>query len=185
MSDLAQSIPGLLGPGFKLLDAASTDGWRFWERRTLNSHRAVIYWRPRERSLSAEQIGEGVRAAVRAKLRKSWWRGLAFGVVLDLAELPDAADGMVDHVDTRNNSRGVWQWTIAGVSQLKLALGVHTWMAVSTTEIYRLLLFNLAENEGWSVGDFKKEKDKLMSFLTKAGGVGDSADYQPLSGEEG
>ena len=48
---------------------------------------------------------------------------------------------------------------------LQTAIGVHTWMEVALTPLYRALLADLRA-QSYEVGNFKKEKDSLMWFLT-------------------
>jgi hypothetical protein len=177
MSEITQIIPEILGPKYRPVEPSPGPQWMFWQMKNLNAHRALIYWKPNGVP-SVDEIESEVRSKVREVLRKSWWRGLAFGVVIDLKELPDTADGLVDHIDGRANSKGVWQWSVVCARDLQLTVGVHTWMHVMTTPFYMGLL-GYFDSQGFGIGDFKKEKDKLLRFLTTVGGAGDSLDYNP------
>ncbi len=139
--------------------------WSIWERKTWNMHRGVLRYRPNRQGIPFSEINDAVREHVARSFQISWWRGFAFGVVVQLQSMPSDVAGVVDSIDGRARSSGCWQWAILACDPLKTAFGVHTWMEVALTPVYRALLEDLRV-QGFEIGSFKKEKDDLMKFLT-------------------
>jgi len=65
------------------------------------------------------------------------------------------------------NSIGTWQWSVLVLEKDKTAIGAHMWLQGYLTMTYQQLIQGY-ETEGFKVATFKKEKDKLMQFLTYA-----------------
>jgi hypothetical protein len=72
-------------------------------------------------------------------------------------------------VDVRENEKGTWQWTLLACPAMKVAVGIHTWTSGYLSPVYQSLA-NHFKSEGYNVGNFKKEKDKLMAFLVAISG---------------
>jgi hypothetical protein len=142
--------------------------WRVWEHKTFNMHRDVVQWRLTQEPPSFEQMVRAVSTQVQQSFRLSWWRGFAFGVLIESPAIPQDAANIEATIDTPANSKGTWQWTILACPQARIALGVHAWAEVYLSPVYRGLIAHY-EAMGFQVGSFKEEKDKLVQFLTTVG----------------
>lgn len=141
------------------------EDWTLWEHKTLNIHRAILHWEPAA-ELSYPAMSEAVRNKIDETYKISFWRGFAYGVIIDISYMPDKIDMIAESIDTRDNNKGTWQWVILICSETKSIIAIHTWVAGFLTPIYEAVLSSYA-SLGYKVGDFKKEKDKLMKFLTE------------------
>jgi hypothetical protein len=151
--------------------------WSVWEHKTLNIHRGVLVWHPLHQVARYSEVTTAVRKKVAETFKRSWWRGFAFGVFAELPLLPeDVADCQTD-IDVRENENGTWQWSFLACPTLKVSIGIHTWTAGYLSPVYQSLADH-HKSEGYNVGNFKKEKDQLMAFLTAASGK-KFKEYQP------
>jgi hypothetical protein len=158
-------------------ESSLSSDWTIWERKTLNMHRGVLNFTPLRKELLLSEITDAVREQVANSFRISWWRGFAFGVIIEAPFLPADVAALVDAIDTRTHGKGCWQRTIFACEPLKVAVGVHTWMEVALTPAFRAALDHF-QSLGYKAGSFKKEKDRLMQFLTTPGGL-NLPDFQP------
>jgi len=140
-------------------------GWTFWELRTLNLHRVVGLLNGYRQFADAHDLGAEIRAVVSRNFKRSWWRGMAYGVVAEVAAISLSPDDLKMLVDVRENSKGTLQWVILAASDPRVALGVHTWIEGYLSPVYRRTLQALAET-GYQVASAKREKDGVMKFLT-------------------
>jgi hypothetical protein len=140
-------------------------GWTFWELRTLNLHRVVGLLNEYRQFADAHDLGAEIRVVVSRNFKRSWWRGIAYGVVAEVAAISLSPDDLKILVDIRENSKGTLQWVILVASHARVALGVHTWIEGYLSPVYRGTLQTLAET-GYQVASVKREKDGLMKFLT-------------------
>nr|NJM04325.1 hypothetical protein [Desulfobacula sp.] len=141
------------------------DDWTLWEHKTFNIHRAILYW-PNKSDQTYPEMSDAIRNKIYEKFKVSWWRGFGYGAIIKVPTIPNGIDKIDDSIDIRDNQNGTWQWTILVCQESNSIIAVHTWMAGFLTPIYEALL-NSYRTEGYEVGNFKKEKDKLMKFLTK------------------
>ncbi len=111
--------------------------WRLWEHKTLNIHRGVLHWRPTDQFSSLAQMSERVREQAESRFRVSWWRGFAFGALIEAETIPPDLSAMEDWIDTRANRRGTWQWAIYACAPAQIAVGVHTWQEGFLSPVYR------------------------------------------------
>lgn len=126
-----------------------------WEHKKLNIHRGIIYWKP-DIQLNCPELSSQIRQKVLNKFKVSWWRGFAFGAVLEVQNIPDDFKLVANDIDIRNNGKGTWQWAIFICHKQKMVLAVHTWMVVFLTPIYQAIL-DVFKSAGYDVGDYKKE----------------------------
>ncbi len=140
-------------------------GWTFWELRTLNLHRVVGLLNEYRQFADAHDLEAEIRGVVSRNFKRSWWRGMAYGVVAEVAAISLSPDDLKILVDVRENSKGTLQWVILVASDARVALGVHTWIEAYLSPVYRGTLQALAET-GYQVASAKREKDGLMKFLT-------------------
>lgn len=143
--------------------------WAIWEHKTFNIHRGVLHWCAPD-NLGFQEIAHVVRQRVKQLFPITWWRGFAFGVLIESPRLPPDVVAIDATIDTRASGQGTWQWTVLAAVDTQTAVGVHTWKAGYLSETYRQLLKHF-EAKGYLVGSFKKEKDKLMQFLTMVAGL--------------
>jgi len=141
--------------------------WTVWEHKTLNMHRVVLVWQPQQIPPHYAEIPGIVRAKVGALFKVSWWRGMGFGLLAVLPSVPAGVESCVDDIDTRQNSKGTWQWSILYLSNRHAVIGAHMWMRGYLSGTYHQLIQSY-ESAGNKVATFKKEKDKLMKFLSSA-----------------
>jgi hypothetical protein len=140
-------------------------GWTFWELRTLNMHRVVGYLNEHRQPTDAHNFEAEIRGIVSRNFKCSWWRGMAYGVVAEVAAISLSPDDLKILVDVRENPKGTLQWVILVASHARVAIGVHTWMEGYLSPVYRGTLQALSE-AGFQVSSAKREKDGLMKFLT-------------------
>jgi hypothetical protein len=141
--------------------------WRLWEHKTLNLHRAVLHWQATDRTPGLPRMSELVREQAESRFRIAWWRGFAFGALIEAEAVPPDLPAAEDCIDTRANAKGTWQWLIYACATAQVAVGVHTWTEGFLSPVYRGLL-DCYRSAGYEVGSFRKEKDRLMKFLTAA-----------------
>ena len=171
------AIQEILGSRLRHDSAPSDAEWSVWEHKTFNIHRGVLEWRPQNRLEQYSEVTTAVRGKVAETFKRAWWRGFAFGVLVELPQLPsDAADCGTD-VDVRENSNGTWQWSLLVCPATKVAVGIHTWTSGYLSPVYQSLV-DYFKSEGYNVGNFKRDKDKLMAFLVAASGR-KFGEYQP------
>ena len=144
--------------------------WTYWEIRTLNLHRVVGLFQPRRAFSSASDLESTLRDALGRSFKRGWWRGIAYGVVVDVSSVTLTEDDLKTLVDVRENSKGDLQWVILVARDAGLALGVHTWIEGYLSPVYRAIVEILMQT-GCRVTSVRREKDGLMKFLT---GVADA-----------
>ncbi len=145
-------------------DAVGTE-WRFWEHKSMMLHRGVLHWRCADRPASVSEIPRRVRKHVGSRYKISWWRGFGFGVLIEFDATPKYLSAVHDWVETRANNEGTWQWAVLASGEAQVALGVHTWTEGYLSPVYRDLLDHY-RSIGFTVEGIKKDKDRLMQFLT-------------------
>lgn len=163
--DLAEELSALTAGRLRPREDIPESDWRFWERRNLNIHRVVALWTGG--ASAAREIGTQTRATLGRRFRRAWWRGLGFGVVVEVRDLERFPEEFQDLVDGRENPKGTWQWVILVSRSRRKAAGIHTWIEGYLSPVYRGLLGRL-EEEGYEIESVRKEKDGLMRFLTAA-----------------
>jgi hypothetical protein len=140
-------------------------GWTFWELRNFNRHRVVGLVDPYRQFANAHDYESEIRGAISRNFKRAWWRGLAYGVVADVAAVSLGPDDLKSLVDVRENSRGDLQWVVLVAGHARRALGVHTWIEAYLSPVYREILQGLGA-AGFAIASAKREKDGLMKFLT-------------------
>jgi len=138
--------------------------WRFWEYRTLNRHRVVAHWSARRGFANLDELGRSVRQMISAHFKAAWWRGLAFGAVVDVVSLNMKGAELEKLVDVRDNAQGTFQWVVVRSSLDPVALGVHTWMEGFLSPAYRSILRGLADS-GYRVASVRREKTGATKVL--------------------
>ena len=142
-------------------------GWSFWELRTFNMHRVVGLLHEYRQFAGARDFEAAIRGVVARHFKPSWWRGMAFGVVAEVTVSSLGAGDLKLLVDGRENAKGTLQWVVLVASEMHVAIGVHTWMEVFLSPVYRDTIRALG-TAGYRVSSVRKEKDGLMKFLTGA-----------------
>jgi len=160
------SLDDILSRKLKRIDAISNVESVFWEHKTLNIHRVVLEYRPKDRSKKYAESSAFVRSELAQRFKCSWWRGMGFGVVLYTDSPPEDIAICVDDIDGRENPKGTWQWSIFVFSSSRVAIAVHMWANGYLSEVY-LQAIKRFESEGYKMASYKKEKDKLMEFLAR------------------
>ena len=145
-------------------------GWTFWELRNLNMHRVIGLVTEHRLFADAHDLEAEIRAVVSRNFKRAWWRGMGFGVVADVPAISLNLDDLKVLVDVRDNAKGTLQWVILVAGNGGTALGVHTWMEVYLSPVYRSILQALSQ-AGCQVTGARRDKDGLMKFLT---GVADA-----------
>ena len=145
-------------------------GWTFWELRTLNIHRVVGLSNGSRPFANAHDLEAEIRGAISRNFKRSWWRGMAYGAIVEVAAISLSPDDLKVLVDGRENEKGTLQWVILVAGDARVALGVHNWIEGYLSPVYRGILQALA-NTGYEVASAKKEKDGLMRFLTAGADV--------------
>jgi len=170
-ADLSGIVSGVVAKrGLAPRDDIRKPSWLFWERRTLNMHRLVGLWKEYRQFSAAPELEAEVRAAVAGNFKRSWWRGLGYGVVADVATIALSPEDVKSLVDVRENPKGTLQWIVLAASGGGVAFGVHTWIEGYLSPVYRGVLRELADS-GFQVASLRKEKDGLMRVLTDITGL--------------
>jgi hypothetical protein len=165
-SGLAELISSLADGRLAERGDLSEPCWRFWERRNLNMHRLVGLW-SLPRTMGATELNTEARAAIGRHFHRAWWRGLAWGVVVEVPDIALSSEDLKELIDVRENVRGTWQWLVLVSGAKKTVLGAHTWTEGYLSPVYRGLLSRLQER-GFQVTSVRREKDGLMKILTAA-----------------
>jgi hypothetical protein len=139
--------------------------WQLWEHKTLNIHRGVLHWRSENREPVLSQMSQNIREQVESRFRIGWWRGFAFGVLIEAPAVPPDLSAIEDWIDVRANGKGTWQWIIYVCPKAGIAVGVHTWLEGYLSPVYQSLLASY-QAQNYAVGSCKKDKGMLMEFLT-------------------
>jgi hypothetical protein len=140
-------------------------GWTFWELRTLNLHRVVGLVHECREFTSARDLEGEIRGAISRNFKRSWWRGLAYGVIAEVTSISWGTADLEVLVDIYENSRGVLQWVILVATDTRTAVGVHTWMEAYLSPVYRDTHQALTA-AGFHVTTAIKGKDGVLKFLT-------------------
>ena len=141
--------------------------WRLWELKNWNRHRAVLQRRTNF-SGDAATLQKAVREEVASAFKISWWRGFAFGVLVESNGPPPDPAALITEIDPRNEPKGTWQWTVVVCPESKKVVGVHTWMEGWLSPLYHALLCHY-EDQGFSLAWAVRPKDRLMKILTSVG----------------
>jgi hypothetical protein len=165
-SGLAELISSVVDGKLSGRGDLSEPDWRFWERRNLNMHRLVGQW-SLPQSLEATDLGTEARAAIGRHFRRAWWRGLAWGVVVEVPDITLTPSDVKELIDVRENARGTWQWLVFVSPAKKTVLAAHTWIEGYLSPVYRGLLGQLQER-AFQIMSVRREKDGLMRVLTAA-----------------
>ena len=158
------------GPGMRPRSDIGAPNWRFWELRNINMHRVVGLATENRQFTDARDLGHEIRAVLQQNFKCAWWRGIAYGVVMELSAISLAADDLKMLVDIRDNPKGDLQWVVLVSSDVRTVLGVHTWIEGFLSPVYRDVLQTLAAG-GYHVASIMREKDGLLKFLTAVADV--------------
>src|SRR5215469_793625 len=157
-------------PGMRLRSDIGEPNWRFWELRNINMHRVVGLATENRQFTDVSDLGQEIRAVLQKNFKCAWWRGIAYGVVMELSAISLAADDLKMLVDIRDNPKGDLQWVVLVSSDVRTVLGVHTWIEGFLSPVYRDVLQTLAAG-GYHVASIMREKDGLLKFLTAVADV--------------
>lgn len=151
----------------KLLPRADIhdDGWTFWELRTLNMHRVVGLLTEHRRFSDVRDLEGEIRGSIARDFHRSWWRGLAYGVIAQVAPVSWVPDDLTVLVDIHERRTGVLQWVVLVDLDGRRAVGVYTWEKVYLSPVYRETLRALT-GAGFAVATAVRGKDGIMKFLT-------------------
>jgi len=159
---MTQTVPSR---GLELRTDLVVPDWTFWELRTFNRHRVVGLFEAHRSFGSVGELDDEIRGVLSREFKRSWWRGIAYGVVVDVSTISLKPDDLKALVDVRENSRGDVQWVVLTAVDRQVAVGVHTWIEAYLTPAYQAILLSL-KSAGFRITSVKREKDGLMKFLT-------------------
>jgi hypothetical protein len=151
--------------GLALRTDLTVPDWTFWELRTLNRHRVVALFKAHRSFASVHELNDEIRGVLSREFRRSWWRGIAYGVVVDVSTISLKPDDLKALVDVHENSRGDVQWVVLTALDRQVAVGVHTWIEAYLSPAYQAILLSL-QSARFRITSVKREKDGLMKFLT-------------------
>lgn len=140
-------------------------GWSFWELRNLNRHRVVGLLKAWRQFADPGDLEKEIRSSIAHHFKRAWWRGMAYGAVVESASL-QSLEGVLELVDTRDNSKGTLQWVILLAPGTPVAVGVHTWMEGFLSPVFRSALEQLRA-QGFDVTTLTRPKDRLVAVLTE------------------
>jgi hypothetical protein len=127
-------------------------------------HRVVGLLKEYRQFTSAHDLEAEIRRVIGRNFKRSWWRGMAYGVVAGVAAISLKADDLKMLVDVRENAKGTLQWVILVANDAGIALGVHTWIEGYLSRVYREALQALAKT-GYQITSVQRDKDGLMKLL--------------------
>ncbi|MGO9178977.1 MAG: hypothetical protein ACLQHS_06860 [Candidatus Limnocylindrales bacterium] len=151
--------------GLRLRDDLHDTGWAFWELRSLNMHRVVGLLKEYRSFADVRDLEGEIRGSIARNFHRSWWRGLAYGVVAQMAPTSWTPDDLTALVDIYENRKGVLQWVVLVATDNRSAVGVHTWEQVYLSPVYRETLEALSA-AGYRAATAVKGKDGLLKVLT-------------------
>ena len=144
-------------------------GWTFWELRTLNMHRVVGLLHEHREFLDAHDFEATIRRVVSRNFKTSWWRGMGYGIVAEVAVSSLRDNDLKVLVDGRENSKGTLQWVVLVARDARVAVGVHTWMETYLSPVYRntlQALAQLSQPEGQGTGKVNKNNVRSQKVST-------------------
>jgi hypothetical protein len=141
---------------------------RIWERRTLNSHRAVLYLDKQTPFHNAAEVQKTLRELVASQLnlRWIWLRGFSYGAFIHVPSLPDDVEALEKCVDIYGNNKGTLQWLIFVSDTPAIAFGIHTWAEVKLSTTYKSAIAAI-ERSGLPFHTFVRDKGAFFNFVTK------------------
>ena len=157
--------PAVRPRGLTLRTDLAVPDWTFWELRTLNRHRVVALFKAARPFASVQELNDEIRGMLSREFKRAWWRGIAYGVVVDVSTISLKPDDLKALVDIRENGKGDVQWVVLAAVDRQVAVGVHTWMQAYLSPAYEAILLSL-KSGGCRITTVKREKDGLMKFLT-------------------
>jgi hypothetical protein len=157
--------PAVAPRGLELRRDLTVPDWTFWELRTLNRHRVVALFKARRPFASVHELNDEIRGVLSREFKRAWWRGIAYGVVVDVSTISLKPEDLKALVDVRENSRGDVQWVVLAAVDRQVAVGVHTWIEAYLSPAYQAILLSL-QSARFHITSVKREKDGLMKFLT-------------------
>src|SRR5262252_5298457 len=98
--------PAVAPRGLALRADLAVPDWTFWELRTLNRHRVVGLFKARRPFASIQELDQEIRGVLSREFKRSWWRGIAYGVVVDVSTISLKPEDLKALVDVRENSQG-------------------------------------------------------------------------------
>ncbi len=150
------TVQDVLSEKLRLVPFQRKGEWELWEHKTFNLHRGGLVWRPGTKKPSREDAVNTVREKVRASFPISWWRGFAFGMLLETPGALGLGETCASAVDRWRNAKGAWTWVLLADPVAQAATGVHTWQKGYLTSVYTGLIRQY-ESEGWDVDSFQLE----------------------------
>ena len=92
--------------GLRLRSDLSEPAWTFWELLTSNRHRLVGLLHDYETIPDAHDLEVEIRSAISRNFKRAWWRGLAYGVVVEVAKFSWSPKDLEAMVNIYENSSG-------------------------------------------------------------------------------
>jgi hypothetical protein len=120
-ADLLSIIASATAPrGLRPRQDLREPNWLFWELRNLNIHRVAGLFDERTQFAGACDLEAKIRGVVSRRFKRSWWRGMAYGVVAVVGAVSRSSDDLKILVDVRENQSGTLQWVILTSSDTRL-----------------------------------------------------------------
>src|SRR5262245_66565747 len=99
-------LPAIIAPavgprGLTLRTDLTVPGWMFWELRTLNRHRVVGLLKAHRAFATAQDLNDEIRSVLAREFKRAWWRGIAYGAVVQVDAAALKRDDMERMVDVR------------------------------------------------------------------------------------
>jgi hypothetical protein len=154
-----------VGKGLRPRNDIVEPGWSFWELQNLSMHRVVGLLKPFRQFTDPSDLERDVRSSIAGHFKRAWWRGMAYGVVVESASM-QTLDGMLEIVDLRDKRKGTLQWVIVLAPGAEVAIGVHTWIEGYLSPVFRGIL-EVLESQDYDVTRLTRPKDGLMGIIAE------------------
>ena len=159
-----------------ILREDTEDSERLLDAKHFNRHCAIYSLEYRNGNFLPTEYIQSTRKRILSLTKPNFLRGLGFGTILESRDYLPGIENLHEAIDTRQKEKSVWQWLIVKLENPRICIGIHTWMHVFLTKYYNHYL-NEFRKEGYQVESFKKEKDKIMAFLSKFAPKGSMPEY--------
>ena len=129
-------------------------GWAFWELRTLNMHRVVGLLHECRQFANARDFQATIGGVVSHNFKCSWWRGMGFGVVAEVAVISLGADDLKirDFLATGNDFR-------EPLCRRSYGIALNEPVEMKADASRRLYVFN---NHSWSPRDVAFLEERIF-----------------------
>jgi hypothetical protein len=144
-----------------------TDTTTLWEHKTFNIHRGLIFLKATQQEFSELRVV--VDNFVKKYYHPSWWRGFAYGVVIE-SRTPIETNILSEIIDNYAKNKGTLQWVI-NYSEKEMSLtSTHMWTSGYLFPLY-LSLLNSFKHHNYNIKQSFKKTPTFFKIANKVSRV--------------